>query len=763
MEEKISKAREIVSSTGHNVIYSDVCYQNSISVDKSQSIILLTDYNLYFFNSILMKISLTFPWLEIKYYNPQESHIDIRFPRFEFFISSNNLENIIKNIDFCLTQIFTPDELHNLNQNHFNKVKFSKSGPSTLIRYSEYCHIHSKSVSPNNISILSDILSRQRTTLDNSYFSDPISSLDSIIYSTEIIPWINKLVLHDFPYSNLSQQFSRLSSLFRHFQHIEFISSTHTNIKHFTESILSSHSTHISGITFDKLKLTEETINSIYNLFSGLKLPSLGLCYTQIPQFFYKNFFKLNINLSLKFLSLDNCSGIDLDLLMENINDVSVLSLENCSLEIYDILFSISKYKIESLKVINVSRNKASLMPFAGFNLPSKLFSFAANSVQWSENTFRNLVGKILVSPGICKIAFSGAVCSEKEMKAVTTLMSRSSCTSIQSLTWNDNPINMNLFDFIKKNEKMQFLALAGCFHEKQSKIAVNLLNYLESKPSNLSTLIIRGNDKCYLGRLLPNILVSAASCPKLKHLDVSFSRAGNKGAAFIEKLYSAKTHIEEFCIDGLSPITFPSIMSLLKVACKSKIKTTFPFKDVEKLVQSGRISKEESEEAKNLMKKSYSSIDSPLTKPFFLYEDNYENSFPKYATRDECEVLSKINEKVKENEEIFVNQETEINDEQTTQAYTVATRDIPVQEIVKKRDLSDLRPEPLIVPHLETTIEENEENESVEERELTTEEGIEIPSKFSSERERRNIRINVESVQELPTIDILQEFQHPL
>lgn len=754
MEEEKKKAAALVKEAGHQLIYMTECQQNSISVAKSPSIIVITDYNLYFYNPRTEKISGTYPWLQIKYYNPQSNQIDIKF-NIRFSISSKNLQEIIENIDHCLEQILSPLELAGLNSEHFLNPKFSKCGPAAIIRFIEYCNMNKITISPKNIDILREFLARQTKIIDSSNFSDPLHSIGPLMYATEICPWVNKVSIHEYGKTDIFKFLIGIGELLLKFQHIEISTRQSGSLRKFSQTFSQLHPSKLSGITFSGFPLSDDDISAIYDIYATLKIPSLKLKDTSLPESFERNFFKLNLSSSLKFLSFDNIQNIDLSFL-RSAKNICALSVENCGLEVYDVLAAIDSASLTELKVLNVSKNKATLMPYAGFSLPPSLFSFAANSVIWLDNTLRNILAKILKQDSVKKISFATAHCSKTEWKSVLTLFEKSNRTNIISFTWNDNEINESLFNFLANNTELQFLALSGCLHERQSRVALHALHYLEKKPQSLASLILRSSSKRYLGRLLRSFVVAAAACPSLTHLDVSNSKSGDEGAIFLTKLFKAKTRIREIVVDGLSPVTLPSLEELATAASNSEIRLAFMRKDVEELLAENRIRKEDAEKCRVplLTRPKTHAKDSVLTKPFFIYESEYDQSFPSFMTREECEALSRIGQEIKVEEAPIEDNKENNEEEQEEEEEKAASMAYSVVREIKERKIDTQRPEPLIVPHLETN--------SVEQELSARNKEVEPPKPPTLEGERRNIigkKVTAPSVKELPVEDVLSDF----
>ena len=646
-------ALELAKKKGYTPIFACECSENSDSLVKLPSYVVVCDYSLIFFSKFPIKEKNNFMWMSLNQLTEENQTIAMTFDKKTVKITPKDFDEFFSVVKHVLVQLFTEDELYGINGKIFLGLSEIHSPKAALIRYSEFSQISGKIVAPSNIETLSNKLETRPSTLDFTIFSDPFYIIPTILEGIQVCPYIKELVMDDCDTDMMFELCQNLGNLLSCYDNLIFKAKTTTKFKEFCKSLLAADAaSQLTGLTFQTTDFKTKDLIEIANLYKIRKMTSLGFSDASFESYEYleNEFFQSEIKETLRFLSFKNTPllswKININKLLPKLNYISVLSFENCGIELSDLLINISDLKMSNLKVLNLSGNKAVHMPIDGFELPANLQSIILNDVIWTENTLRNLMRRILSHPLIRKLSVINANVSEKEWHSISNLFKKSSVTQMQSLIWNNNPVTESFMDFVSNNKYLEYLSLCGTFNSYQSKIAALLVRYLNKKPS-LITLIIRGSATNFLGKLTHTIVKSALGCPHLENLDISWNMINDKCTTQLQEVYTTKSAIRTFNFEGTSAHFFASLKDTLRLAAENEtIRTNIPFEDIKRFVKDKQLSQNEADEIVNSFRRSpktkgkvtYKDIDkSPFSAPFTYYADKYTTEFPNYITRREA------------------------------------------------------------------------------------------------------------------------------
>ena len=644
----------LVKQSGHFPFFVGECTEDATSFFRNNSYIAISDYSLDFFSKAKTELKSSFLWLSVTNLIYKNKQLIITFQKKKITIESEQIEDIFNFISHVLIQLFTIDELKLINKEIFGDKREVHSPKAAVIRYIETAHLRKEVIAPNNVEKLSKILETRPTTIDFHTFSDPFYMIPSLLSCLKLCPYVNELHLNE---SNEGKSIFEILQQFcdqiLNFEHISITTHSLANFAKFCRKLRSTEVLYpLTALSFQNTYFKKEDLNELSMLYEDNLMTSLTLSNISIESrgSFESDFFLSNIKKTLRYLSFDNTPNFknrfNMNQLFQHISYISVLSLENCDIEICDVFTLLDTYRMKNIRVLNLSKNKATHMPLDGFELPPQLYSLVCNNIQWSDFTMRNLMRLLLTHPYVQKLSFASAICSNEEWNYVSQQFKKSTMTQLKSFTWNENRINEKIMGFIEQNKYLEYLALCGCFSAYQSKIAALLVRYLNNKPI-LNTLILKGNSTNFLGRLTHTVIKSALECPCLLHLDISDNKIEDKCAEQLIEVYkSTTTALKTINFEGTSVRFFTSLRETLIAASRHrKIRTSFPNEDIQRFVKNGQITEQHAKEIEDSFRKRpkvktnllYTiSKKSPFLTPYLLYSDKYSIKFPTYITRRE-------------------------------------------------------------------------------------------------------------------------------
>ena len=414
----------------------------------------------------------------------------------------------------------------------------------------------------------------------------------------------------------------------------------------FMRGLEKSQSSNISCLSFTNSELTEQNLSSILGYMKEKRCSSLSLV-NSLPQkllsFFYFNFITDPSVSNLIELRIEDTQGLNLHALLPAIENISILSLSGCFLDINRTLVKLSKITFPNLTALNLSNNLCFEQISNAIVLPNTLTTLMVDSIEWKDTCLISFFQMLKdnFKRGL-RLSMSNSKASESEWKNAYSFMLNSfeSPEFFRSLVWDNNILNEQFFDFLKTQKKIEYLSLNYCFNDKDSFPLINKLADFLNKSQSLRSLSIRGDEDKYIGSSL-NIIIECLrtreNAKPLDYLDISNSKSSDAGIELIKTLMQSKNSPHLLIIDGAEPIKTKTLLDFLDFALEvaKDVCISFPKNDLDYLARLKRINETQYTAIKEKFKiPEGKDKRNEFEAPFSIFMEHKNPNFPKYVTR---------------------------------------------------------------------------------------------------------------------------------
>ena len=656
---EVVKDAAILSSKalGHSPFLASVCKENSSSLIKKDSVIVITDSSLDFFSIKNGKLRTTLPLIGINSISLDKSVIRIKIGGKSFqIISVWFIKDIFGAILHTLQQILPWFEYKGLGLARFNYPRVNHTGYGAWIRFQELLKSGNKTLTPSILEKVRISIMSNQEDIDLSQFTDPVAILHQYLSILPLLPFVTCLSLPPMEKIDIYRVLNENTSCVSGLNYLDIGGKFTKSFTTFFDRIGSLASCNLSSYSFTDSNFGKKELNYLSSFIGRNRITGLGFhnaievsAYDDL----FSSFFKPHIASFLQILNFDNTKDIDINRLMPLVRNISVLSLDNCNLNIDSIFTSINTAEMPFLKTINISHNKCVHFPATAISFPQTLINVIANNIEWGEYCLSNILRNLLTRKvdGV-KLSFTNATCVESEWQRVFAVFSGLCYTGVSAFCWDSNPVHSNIFEFLKNNLSIEFISFSDCFSMLNEDILNTFAQFLESLKS-LTHLILRGSVKHYIGRNMSTIVNIISKKKNLIHLDISDNRLGDQGLQQIKPLFSDKSHIRYISFDNSFPDNPETLFDIITLALRCpEICVSVPVNDLTRMLENGAInydvyySQVQRFQRLNTEKKQENFSDfefpsySPFTEPFSIHVNTGIEHVPKFLTKNEIERL---------------------------------------------------------------------------------------------------------------------------
>lgn len=646
MDEYIKKANELLSSLGILVIYTTSA-RTAATLFKNVDIISITSGRFFILNQNGTKIKRTFPFTELSEVSVQENSIKLVFGKITYSFESNDTKPIINSIKDVISHTLTTFEQRNIIFDDFKVIPLIPQNG-----FAADCRLYDGSTQyPNTGQYLNEIkkilIYMQPNVLlsEYKYPKEVIKPLLNVLpFSPNIqyleIPKMEGIDTYELIHPFIKNNFS-LKHLFIEGEKTKYFPEFISLLEHNTDSKLNGHS-------FKKTNMGRTELDLLYKYCVKKKIQSLGFhkaIKDESMDYFYNTFLMPELFDSLYILNLSNNTNIDVRKLLPKLRQVSYLSLNNCRLEICDVLSYASN--MTQIKCIDLSQNNCNSTfnktLFSTLRFSPSFDTLIIDDVSFKSNCIIPFFSFIFsrFEHGL-RLSVASLITTDEIWTQLFDFLSTTTFRSLVSLVWDKNRLNPKLFAFLLKNSFFENLSLNSCFSSSSSDMIRQLGMFVQSSNA-LRSLSIRGNDENYLGSSLNSLLKMIFVSKSLKFLDISYSKCGDSGLKNILDFISlANLKIERLVFDDSMPSKSENMIALLQKAAKIKERTliSFPENDVSSLVQKKLIDKNQS---------------GSLRKGLIISQDLLNNNKEDYNSNITNSSSIKTNSEVYETESFFL------------------------------------------------------------------------------------------------------------
>ncbi|OHT00873.1 hypothetical protein TRFO_32345 [Tritrichomonas foetus] len=639
MDESIERATSLLAQQGHALIYSTVV--KATTIFKPSEMIAITDHKFFVLSPNGNKIKQTYSFLDLTEIKTDQNVISLNFGKNIYSFEANSPTDILSHLMDVIQHILSLPEQRNIQINGFKASQLKQNGSSAISRFKE----NNEQFSEQDFTTLQKILIYSQPYVSFLNFSYPTQFIKPFINILPFCPHIKSLSLPPIkgidPYQSLSQLAKNSFML----KHISITGDITKSYHDFINSLNDNQDSNLFGLSFSYSNMESDALDTLQNFAINKKLHSLGFhraIQEHAMNYFYSTFLSPKLFDSIYILNLSNTTHLNFQKLMPKIQKVAYLSLNNCGIEIHDILSNVKSFS--KLKMLDLSHNRCSNPNLDAMNIdiPSSFNHLIVDNVSFSSNClisfFKFIFDHFL--HGI-KLSIASIVAPNDEWTPLFDYFVNSSFKSFVSLNWDSNPINSKFFTFLLRSPYFESLSLNSCFKSSSSDSLVSLSLFVQSSQS-LTTLSVRGCKHHYIGNNLSTLLKMVQSSESLRNLDITYAKCGDAGLNHIREFINSSPRLETFVFDGSKPEKADTLVNLLKSGSKlqGKLQISFPENDIEKLIKKGELSREQANSIRDLYRMNEKSKDSFYMKPFRVFRYFHKDSFPSYLSKKEIEIL---------------------------------------------------------------------------------------------------------------------------
>lgn len=609
-------------------------------------------------------------WITLNYLDIQGQKIILRFSKesIEFFTLDYKI--FFESICDVLQRVLLPSELDKLNFRRFNAYPVFPTPFAIRKRFAMIKKENDIEHYDETESKFDDLLKLGSDTLDLANFPK-LSKL--VLDSLPLFNFIKYLIIPELQDVQVYQKLDMLLPECRFLRHVKVSNSADMYFSRFLTAIINSPS-NISSLGFGPgASLTIDNLKEIRSNIINSKIHSLELnnsLYKQnadddlSPEFY--SLFDGQLGSQLWSLNMKETLKINFNLLLPKLQFITSLSFEDCDIEINDFFVALCESRMQNLTYLNLNKNDCADKIPKSLKFPSSLTHISVNDVSWKKNSLVTFFKFIFKQKDEIHLSIARAGSYREQWDELFNYLSVSKYSNIRTLNWDRNQVRDSLLNFLKRNEKLSYLSMSGCFSNNEpgdeKSIILSMFEYIK-EASNLKTLIIKGNEESYLGEKFPVIIDACVLHPSISVLDLSFSRCGNIGIGYLIPLIKrGKLNVQILNIEGCyvqgqdTNVCIRLFRELTESA--SDVFVSFPQKENDELFESKLLKHKQNfqllfrskntllanEELENARKSNKYTYEKFLDSPFYLYPLNHYNPevlFPVYFEEAERKQLN--------------------------------------------------------------------------------------------------------------------------
>ncbi|OHS99377.1 hypothetical protein TRFO_34191 [Tritrichomonas foetus] len=603
MEDPLKQAIHRCEEMGTSVLYSGfVMKQHDNRKGQAKRILIITDqFITYFKEGDTLEVVRTNYWCDVTSFKFNTARINLTFRESIFRFVSDETPSIANIINEIILRTLTVDEVDKLNLENYHCISINPKG--ALSRCGTIIGKQGKSTKEFGSY---DKLRIALTTQQNWYKlskDDVKNYLDSILETIRVVPNIKTYI---FPkLIDGSKIFKALSEIYddktTNVSFLVFkcgISQNSKDFHSFIDSLKKSSNIHLKGLSFmNAVDFSNKNLEQIQKLFSNSQNEQLNsLVLSGIsPTKRITNLFNKGALNSVRYLALDKTIDLDFPILIPALNNIQVLSLKYCNLEITSVIKVLYESNLH-LKYLDLSSNICTEKFPHNISLPSDLDCLYINDMKWEETTFPDFFEAILRSDSDngLKLHCDSLKISDNDYSLTFEMVKSIPAGFLTEFSWNNNQIHENLMEFLVKNVDLHVLFLKGVFSVYVKQPIIKFCKILP-RFVGLTHLVLSGTRGNEIGDEIISICESLKKLNRLHYLDVSNNMILDEGIHSLLDLLLNNKSIKTICFDN-SEISSTGVLDEFiseLIKARRRIKISYPREDIEKLLSFFDISPE--------------------------------------------------------------------------------------------------------------------------------------------------------------------------
>lgn len=484
-----------------------------------------------------------------------------------------------------IQRVLTDSELKDLNIESLGAPPVLRSTRSAISRFQMGSQGNPSILLDETIQIMNKFIQQGIPYLDLGRINDLPEFLPILFDCIPFIPTLKSIRIPPNNIQNLPEQIENLLKGKTNLRSININGKlTKADLIKILEPIKRNRDSHIRGLEFSVSDFHSEELDTIADVVSNTNIKTVGFHDAlsnsdSMDTYFYATFLSPGVTKTLYCLNLENTYNLDVERLFPKLSKVRFLSLANCDLEITNVFTKIPLIVQSRLLELNLSGNRVSDEKFIdeSIQFPGFLRSLILNDISWPTDSLQLFLYQVFKKiPKHLKLSLSNTTMDQNEWYKFFDFINNpelgGSYNSLSVLIWDNNPLHVNLFSFLKRNTNLTSLQMNNCFNNQHenNEIFDHMNDFLKSA-NNLRSLAIHGCDDCYLGQNTQKILSGINSLKNLEELDISDSRGGNQSIGPIENLLKQHPKLR-INFDGLRPTEFEPYAQFCRNAVQIKV-----------------------------------------------------------------------------------------------------------------------------------------------------------------------------------------------
>ena len=626
MENSISSN---LAQNGQKLIHS-IQIKLRVGPAKSERIAVFSNIKFYIYQKSECKKS--FLWIELSCIKVTDKDVTLKFGKNVFHIYPTDIKLFLSCIFDVIQRVLLPSELEKLDFYSFHSFIALPNPFSVSSRIRMKIEEKKMSYDRELVQPITDTLSYKRKDLNLSKFDSEL--LPFFVEAIPLYIGIRSIKIASSGKVDAYQYVSNLVLEKTNLRLIDVNGYSNANFEKYMANLSLNKSPKLLSLSFESSFFQESQLNLLKNMYKKSNLMGLEFHNAVSPQafdFFHDSFF---LSLNLKSLNLDGTRGINLPRILILLPGLVLLSLENCDLDISDVIIQIQN--LQKLRSINLSGNRCTNYVKLRTQLPPNVLSVYANNVTWEKQCLVEFFKYRLM-----KLSISYISASSDEWQRLFDSLPDNQNNTLASIIWDGNNLHSNFFNYLKNQVCLNYLSLNDCFNQHHIDCLSYLTDYLKFQNSELDTFSLRGTESNNIGEYLPNILDIIMRNTKIHTLDVYGQRGGDQSIiTIIENLGNMKV----ISCDKMNLTKGALLYDLAEKAYLYQVWLSYPSEDISMLVHTAKLSASDSKTLYNKFRMLPKRIKkqpprvlypppscSAFDFPFQVYKFYPENEFPRY------------------------------------------------------------------------------------------------------------------------------------
>ena len=578
------------------------------------------------------------PWIFLMGIVKTENSVTLKFSnKKSYVIFPSNINEFLSFLFDVIQRLLLPSELDSLNFGSFHSFTAYPNPLSVVSRIKQKVAAKKFPITPLLVHQIMEAFTYSRNEIDISRYDLALTPF--IIDALPLAYDIKTVRICNKPEIDAYAEVTKLMKERNRFKLIEVVGAVNASYDDFIETLVTNKPEKLFSLSFIDSEFEQRHLDSLKRFVDENKMKAIEFHNATSPMAVGYMIDSFLSNLQLTSLNLDKTAGLDIPKLAKKVPDLILLSLQECKLDISEVIPQLSS--LTKLRGLNLSGNRClDSERFSKVQLPESLISLYVNKVKWERDCFKTLFNFRLL-----KLSVAHADIPADEWNKLFDSLIYNSNNTLAALIWDGNRLHLNFFKYLRNHACLDYLSLNYCFSQDHPEYLSYLVDYLQNIASPVRTLSIRGNEKFNLGIYIGNLVDALYTAPNLSVLDINGQRGGDQ---CLIALLKRTDKIRVISCDGMKPANASNLMTFLSQANQAGIAVSYPFEDISSLVASGKLSKEDAqvifEKCGRFPKRvksqppgiEYDSIKSHFDDAFQVFQYHPNDQFPRILKKKE-------------------------------------------------------------------------------------------------------------------------------